>query len=261
MRATPIIATITLILVAAVGPSARVARGQESAPAAASENILLPVEKRPDPIVVSNDLLIETYQDSTQEKARRSVNLLSDESAVSHGLCTEFYKNGQKFSEGNFDNGLRVGEWTFWFENGNVCKKVQFKNGVPHGEWTIHWPDGKRRATRKYTMGEPDGEWLVYAEDGETVREQRQFEGGLAHGKWVEHFPSGKPHIEAHYNRGTRHGKYTEWNEAGQVVREMTFKDGQLDGRVVIRGPGGKDRIQNYREGQLVLDEQPSGDE
>jgi antitoxin component YwqK of YwqJK toxin-antitoxin module len=233
-------------------------QAQETTPTGETEKILLPLENRPEPIVVSNDVLIETYQGTTQEKARRQINLLSDESAVSHGTSIEFYRNGQKFSEGRFDNGLRVGEWTFWFENGTKCKTVEFKDGAPHGQWTINWQDGKPRATRKYTNGEPDGEWLVYAQDGQTLLEEKRFEAGLAHGKWVENYPSGKRHIEALYERGKRHGKYMEWDEQGQVLRDMNFKEGQLDGRVVVRGPGGRDIIQNYRGGQLVLEGDPA---
>jgi uncharacterized protein len=131
---------------------------------------------------------------------------------------------------------------------------VEFKDGVPHGEWTVHWQDGKVRAKREYVDGRPQGTWTIYAEDGQTVLEERQYENGLAHGKWVYNFPSGNKRIEEHHARGKRSGQFTEWNETGQVVREMGFKDGQLDGRAVIRAQGGTEIIQFYRDGQLVPD-------
>jgi antitoxin component YwqK of YwqJK toxin-antitoxin module len=260
MRPSLVSAFSALALGAAIVPAWQPARAQES-DATDAQDILLPLENRPDPIVVGEEVIIETYEGTSQEKARRAINFLSDESAISHGTSTEFYKNGQKFSEGRFENGLRVGEWTFWYENGTKCKAVQFQDGVPHGEWTVNWEDGKRRATRAYSSGEPHGIWLAYAKDGETILEQRQFDSGLAHGKWGEYFASGKPHVEANYEKGKRHGKYTEWNDAGQIVREMSFKQGKLDGRVVVRGPGGREIVQNYRDGQLVLDEQAGGGE
>jgi antitoxin component YwqK of YwqJK toxin-antitoxin module len=103
--------------------------------------------------------------------------------------------------------------------------------------------------------------WVAYAQDGQTVLAEKHFEAGQAHGKWVENYASGKPHIEAYYDRGKRNGKYMEWDEQGQVLREMNFKEGQLDGRVVLRGPGGRDIIHNYRGGQLLPEEQPPGSE
>jgi antitoxin component YwqK of YwqJK toxin-antitoxin module len=75
----------------------------------------------------------------------------------------------------------------------------------------------------------------------------------------VRNYPSGKPHVEEHYQDGQRHGKLTEWNEEGQAVQEMEFKAGKLDGRLVIRAPGGTEIIQNYRDGQLVPERPEAG--
>lgn len=252
------------LVIAVIGFSRAAVQGQENSSADSSsgagggEPILLPVEDRPAPIVTGQHFQIENYEGG-DVKIRREVNVLSDQSLVNHGQFVEYYKNGQKFAEGRYDNGARTGEWTFWYENEMKCKTVQYRDGVPHGAWTIHRPDGTRSATRQYVGGEPHGAWTRYAKDGETILKEENYENGLAQGKWIERFASGKPHIEANYERGKRHGKYIEWDEAGQVVREMGFKEGRLDGRAVIRAAGGGEMVQHYRDGQLLPDGPGSG--
>jgi antitoxin component YwqK of YwqJK toxin-antitoxin module len=259
---------MTLCLaVAAWGLSRVEARAQQTSSAESpgtssasgeGEQILLPAQDRPAPIVTSHHADIENYA-SGDVKVRRQVNVLSDETWINHGQFVEYYKNGQKFAEGRYENGARIGEWTYWYEDGKPCKTVQYRDGVPHGAWTVHRPDGTRSATRQYVRGEPHGIWTQFAKDGETVIKEETYENGLAHGEWVERFESGKPRSEGHYERGKRHGKYTEWDEQGKVVREMSFKEGRLDGRAVVRGAGGREIIQHYRDGQLLLGGPESG--
>ena len=38
---------------------------------------------------------------------------MSDDQLVNHGEYTEYYPNGQKFAEGNYDNGVHDGTWSY----------------------------------------------------------------------------------------------------------------------------------------------------
>ena len=47
-----------------------------------------------------------------------------------HGKVQVFYKNNNKLRyEGNYNNGLMDGKWTYYWENGNKKVEGLFKNG------------------------------------------------------------------------------------------------------------------------------------
>ena len=64
-------------------------------------------------------------------------------SLISHYLDTEsgvalikqetFHYSGPKSMIGNFDNGLRNGNWTYWHENGNKRLEGTYLNGTKMG--------------------------------------------------------------------------------------------------------------------------------
>jgi len=44
------------------------------------------------------------------------------------GFNTERYENGEKKEEGNFKDGKKVGEWTYYNEDGSIKKKKTLKS-------------------------------------------------------------------------------------------------------------------------------------
>src|SRR4051812_23377032 len=60
---------------------------------------------------------------------RKNVKVYSDNSLVPHGLYTEFYRGGQKFTEGKYVDGVKDGPWQTWYENGKPAKTENYVNG------------------------------------------------------------------------------------------------------------------------------------
>ena len=87
-------------------------------------------EPEPEPMarVAARQTLKETYE-SKSPRAVRDVAKLSDDRIVNDGKYVEFYRDGQKYVEGNYKMGVFDGDWTYWFSNGQVCKKTSFKDG------------------------------------------------------------------------------------------------------------------------------------
>jgi hypothetical protein len=50
------------------------------------------------------------------------------------GEYKSFYKSQQLRSKGEFEKGLKDGDWTYWDEKGQITKQEQYKNGLLHGE-------------------------------------------------------------------------------------------------------------------------------
>ena len=53
-----------------------------------------------------------------------------------NGLSTDYYKNGQIKSEGNYkDCGIKDGIWTYWHKNGQKESEIKYKDGERDGKW------------------------------------------------------------------------------------------------------------------------------
>ena len=78
----------------------------------------------------------------------------------------EYYPNGKKKSEGNFNViHNRDGRWKFWYENGNIWVIGNFSNGLSKGRADIFSSTGERNYTAHYDHGRPHGLWLFYDHD------------------------------------------------------------------------------------------------
>ena len=57
---------------------------------------------------------------------------------------TQFWKNGNKQSEGSYVDSLMTGKWIFWYDNGNKWSEGEYKKGKKIGKWQIWYDDGKK---------------------------------------------------------------------------------------------------------------------
>lgn len=94
-----------------------------------------------------------TGSDGRQAHVQRSVMRMSDGSFQNNGVYREYYRNGQIFVEGLYDNGERAGDWKFFHPNGNEAKTVTYEEGVPHGMIELRREDGTLQAKRQYDKG------------------------------------------------------------------------------------------------------------
>jgi hypothetical protein len=117
------------------------------------------------------------YPDRTR-KIVYDCKLYSDDSRVYHGKYVEYYRNGQEFCRGQYEDGRRQGKWAFRHEDGSVGKEGSYADDKPTGKWVIFRPDGSPLREEMYKDGLPHGKWLVYAPDGKTVVNAIEFAEG-----------------------------------------------------------------------------------
>jgi antitoxin component YwqK of YwqJK toxin-antitoxin module len=230
---------------------------QETAPAASSatERVLLDEPPSPPlPTVAAEGPIREPYEDGSV-RVERTVRRMSDDSIVNHGQFTEYYKNGQKFAEGAYNNGVMEGPWSYWHENGQLGKTVTFKNGQPDGSWESFRADGTLLSKRTYKDGKREGHWVTYYADGKTLQAEQHFADGKLNGTMTVYFKSGKPRIATEFKDDKRHGAVTEWDESGRKVAEATYVDNQLDGKLTRYSPDGSSTVEMYSKGKRVPNE------
>lgn len=205
----------------------------------------------PEPTVAKEGPVSEKYNDG-KVRLERNIRLLSDNQVVNHGKYTEYYRNGQKFAEGNFDGGVHDGPWSYWHDNGQLAKTVTYKKGAPEGAWETYRADGTLQAKKSYKAGKRDGAWISYFEDGKTPKIEQNFVDGKLTGPRKTFYASGKPHQEAIFADGALDGVMTEWDEAGRKLAEATFAKGKLNGKLSRWSADGSVSEQVYEDNKPV---------
>lgn len=96
-----------------------------------------------------------------------------------HGPYEEYYPGGEQlFLKGNYVDGVRNGEWTFWHPDGAKAKAGQYADGKLDGQWHIWREDGTLLRTESYQDDQKHGVWKFYAEDGLAVARIEEYDRG-----------------------------------------------------------------------------------
>lgn len=216
------------------------AEGTKPAPAAPEVDLKTLITPKPvqddsipPPILVDVRTLREDYQDGTI-RVERSVRYFSDGSTVNHGPYTAWHPNGKKHYEGRYEDGKRVGEWTYYMDDGVKTKSGTYKDGQLDGVWTFWLPGKPEQLSRReeYRKGARHGKWTYWDAEGRKLREE-SYAANEPDGEWTEWHPNGKPKSQVHFKQGKRDGKAVTWDEQGRKTSEMLFRNDV----VVDRGP------------------------
>jgi len=102
-----------------------------------------------------------------------------------------FYPDGAKKSEGNWENGLRSGEWKFYSAKGYLVEKGPFMNGQKNGDFETYFPDGSVKSKGKYEAGKQKGAWVYFEEGGKTKLMELNWTGATKRGR-MKFYKEGK---------------------------------------------------------------------
>lgn len=93
------------------------------------------------------------------------IDKLGSGNDVEEGLCTWYYKNGKKSSQGFFVNGKLDGTYKTWFESGARSSEVQYKNGVLHGLYINWYESGMLQNFAVYNEGNLVGNTSILCDE------------------------------------------------------------------------------------------------
>ena len=95
---------------------------------------------------------------------------------VLHGISQHWHPNGQLASEGEYNNGKKVGRFTYWHANGQKRSTGEFGDDLHTGLWVWWHDNGLKSAMGGYTAGAENGQWFWWKADGRLERKQ-MFDG------------------------------------------------------------------------------------
>ncbi|QQR42274.1 hypothetical protein JKA73_24520 [Myxococcus xanthus] len=88
---------------------------------------------------------------------------------IAHGEYVAYHPNGVKAAQGQFENGLKVGVWTFFDTAGNKQGTTEFKDGGWDGKRTVYFSNGKPQRIEEYKSGRKHGLTQELSKDGKVV--------------------------------------------------------------------------------------------
>ena len=172
---------------------------------------------------------------------------------------------------GLYENGVLVGEYTFYREDGSVVKPINIDelNKTVRGyfEAGVDWEDffnyaywgyafslysnGQKESEGIIKGGVYEGLWTWWNENGQKEKEGN-YNAMRKDGLWTWWYENGQKESEKTLKNDEQEGKWTEWYKNGEKRREGTYKDGKKDGlQTEWYENGRKKEEKTYKDGEV----------
>lgn len=88
-----------------------------------------------------------------------------------HWQVTEYHESGNVYIQGvMLQNELRNGIWISYYDNSQKWSQQNYVDGSREGDYMVWWPNGKTRIKGQYAKGQEIGKWFFYDELGVLVQ-------------------------------------------------------------------------------------------
>ena len=143
------------------------------------------------------------------------------------GTWTNWYVNGQKGTETQYENGEYNGLHTYYYDNGQKGYEQHYLNHVCDGTDTGWYGNGLTMYTGQYRKGKLDGKWTHWFANGQKQSEDN-FKDGEFDGLIAGWYENGQMRLEMNYKNGVRHGVEAGWDEQGVLQYKRDYKNGRV---------------------------------
>lgn len=107
--------------------------------------------------------------------------------AQSDGPAADYYDNGKKKFQGQYQNGAKVGNWVFYYENGKKKAEGLYIDGSKSGEWITYHSNGMEKSKGNFKSNGSEavknGDWVFYHKNG-VPSEKGKYRMGNKVGMW-----------------------------------------------------------------------------
>jgi len=145
------------------------------------------------------------------------------------GKTTDWYANGQIWSEANYKNGGLEGKTYFWNESGQLKSHGSYKNNKRDGISHWYFDNGKKRLTVNYKASMTVSS-ISWYENGKLKSKSKWKDNITLEGWATRWYENGQKSVEGNYKDHKKVGRWTFWNENGQIEARVVFKNGECTG-------------------------------
>ena len=134
-----------------------------------------------------------------------------------HGKSTEWYENGYKKSDKNYEDGSLVGGIKY-YENGQKKSEGDFWCNEKYGKWTFWYDNGQKESEGVFDVDSAQN--LNYDYESYSFKDK----------KWTSWHKNGQKKLEGSYVDGSKDGKWVFWHDNGQKKSKGKYEDGCMEG-------------------------------
>ncbi|MFI5202892.1 MAG: hypothetical protein ACHQF2_00230 [Flavobacteriales bacterium] len=175
------------------------------------------------------------------------------------GKCSIIYPDKEDsvlLATGQYLNGKKTGNWTWYHESGNKMSEGKYVNGLKTGPWK-EWGDNYVNISiGNYSAGRKEGKWLEYSipmqdENGERVLSSSvNYHLGLYNGGHTNYRENGDMYHKSTYKMGLQHGYSYDYHENGKLSHISYAVNGKTTGKNISYNEEGKiTTVTNYVNG------------
>jgi antitoxin component YwqK of YwqJK toxin-antitoxin module len=148
-----------------------------------------------------------------------------------NGRKYEYYDDGTIKGEYTLINGEMHGQVKMYHENGELQVVGNYNKGVKHGNFKIYSYEGVIQSDMNILNGELNGIFKNYYDNGK-VKKSGSYLKGKAHGKFTEYDEEGIITKEYAMANDLKNGQYKEFQE-NKLVKVVNYKDDIKNGPVI----------------------------
>lgn len=91
-----------------------------------------------------------------------------------------------------------TGYWTNWYENGQIFTENNYINGEESGHYVKYYKHGHKRAEGSHVAGRRHGKWIEWHRN-DKIQFEGEYINGYVSGKWIKWDRNGQIEFEAEY--------------------------------------------------------------
>lgn len=151
-----------------------------------------------------------------------------DEQLKRHGDWVEYYFNGNKKSEGTYNNGKKVGYWQYFNIGGTLEQEGYYDDEGRYTDiWIFYYPSGNILKEESFVDGLESGMYMEYSEEGDIIV-QGNYVNGMKQGIWTYNVDGVIEKGE--YLEDKKNGYWSVVYEDGVMIEEGNFVEDNPDG-------------------------------
>lgn len=116
--------------------------------------------------VYGEEIVLERYEDST-----KMIVIRYNTEDTTFAFKSYFYKNGQRYMEGELHNEKRNGEWMAWDELGHLLTIGHYEDGLSQGLKTVYFTNGVKRYEGEMLQNDRVGVWRFWNQKDSLIKE------------------------------------------------------------------------------------------
>ncbi len=163
----------------------------------------------------------------------------TDAAGKKQGHWIKLDDNHKKIYDGNFENGVPVGKFTYFYDSGIPWSVSFFSQNGKVARTQMFDAGGKLIGEGKYLNEKKDSIWKFYNQDSKLLSDET-YMNGLKNGSCKVYYANAQISEEKIWKNGKLNGPCKKYFESGQLKYSGNYIDDKVDGKVTFYFGSGK---------------------